>query len=201
MTALLQFAKEEDVQEMLDIYGPYVTDTAITFEYEIPDIRNFKNRFETITRQFPWLVVKIDGKLAGYAYAGLHHERAAYQWDAELSIYLAKEYQGMGIGKALYSALIELLKKQGYYNLYALLVYPNEKSELLHTWFGFETIGIYKKSGNKFGKWYDVRSMGKTIRDYCDNPEIPLPVSGISQEEAEKIFRESAAYLKFKTRN
>lgn len=196
MTALIRFADENDTEDLLDIYRPYIIQTAITFEYEIPDTSSFKKRLEAIHRQFPWLVLEIDKKLAGYAYASPHHERAAYQWGADMSIYLAEGYQGMGIGKALYFALIELLRKQGYYNLYALLVSPNEKSERLHTYFGFETIGMYKNTGNKFGKWYDVRCMEKVIKKHDENPHEPIPVLKIKQEEIEGIFIKSMKFLK-----
>ena len=110
---MIRFARPSDIPAILDIYGPYVLNTAISFEYTVPGLEEFTQRFREITRQFPWLVWEEDGEILGYAYGSLPFGRAAYRWCAASSIYLAPNAQGRGIGRKLYTALETLLRKQG----------------------------------------------------------------------------------------
>jgi len=181
----------EDAEAILAIYRPYIESTSITFEYEVPSEEEFRLRMKTICEKFPWLVCMVDGKTAGYAYASPHHERAAYQWNADLSVYVSNECQGMGIGTILYAALINLLKAQGFYNLYVLIAYPNKKSESLHRHFGFTDVGLYKNTGYKFGEWHDVLCMVKTLRDFGGSPTAPVPFSALGTGLIADILRKS----------
>ena len=85
---MIRIAVEADVAAILDIYAPYVTDTTVTFEYDVPSREVFLERFRGITAQFPWLVWEEDGQILGYAYATAPYARAAYAWCAEPSVYL-----------------------------------------------------------------------------------------------------------------
>lgn len=118
---ILQLIKEEDVAEVLEIYAPYVQNTAITFEYEVPSLESFSERVHHYTEQYPWIVAKDHGKIVGYAYASLYRNREAYQWCCELSVYLRPEVQGRDLGRTLYSALMDLLTLQGYYMVYGVI--------------------------------------------------------------------------------
>lgn len=90
-----------DVPAMLAIYAEYVTQTAVSFEYEVPSEAEFTRRLTEHTAVYPWLVWEEDGRVLGYCYAGRAFERAAYAWNAEISCYLAHEAQHRGTGGAL----------------------------------------------------------------------------------------------------
>ena len=118
---MIRFAKEADIPAILDIYGPYVLNTAISFEYSVPTSEEFTERFRSITAQFPWLVWEENGIVLGYAYGSLPFGRAAYRWVAASSIYLAPQARGKGIGTQLYRALEKILQAQGYRKTYAII--------------------------------------------------------------------------------
>lgn len=155
MTAI-RFATPQDAQGMLDIYAPYVRETAITFEYDVPDLEEFRGRVEKVLTRYPWLVAEEDGLLLGYAYAGQYRSRAAFQWDAEGSIYLRPQAQGTGLAAPLYRCLMGLLELQGVRNLYGCITHPNPASEAFHRKMGFIDLAVFPKAGYKLGKWWDV---------------------------------------------
>ena len=111
---MIRPATEQDVPEILSIYAPYVENSTATFEYDVPCRRSFLQRFYDITAQFPWLVWEEDGCVVGYAYGSLPFERAAYSWCCEVSVYVAPQAHGRGIGKKLYAVLEEIMWRQGY---------------------------------------------------------------------------------------
>lgn len=162
---LLQLIKEEDIAEVLEIYAPYVQNTAITFECEVPTLENFSERVHHYTEQYPWIVAKTHGKIVGYAYASLYRSREAYQWCCELSVYLRPENQGTDLGRTLYSALMDLLTLQGYYMVYGVITLPNDASLTLHKRLGFSMDGIQSNCGFKLGSWhqysYHVKSTAR----------------------------------------
>lgn len=154
-----------DAAGVLAVYAPYIEHTAVTFETEVPDEASFRRRMERIAEGFPYLILEIDGEIAGYAYARREAERAAYAWNAELSIYLAEEWTGHGLGKPLYALLIDLLAMQGYINLYADITGSNAGSIAMHRSMGFEQIGRHVKTGYKFGKWHDTVWLCRRLRE------------------------------------
>ena len=160
-----------DSYNILNIYTPYIVDTCITFEIEVPTINEFSDRIQNIIKDYPYLVYEVDGKIIGYAYASKYRERPAYKYSAEVSVYIAPEYHGCGIGKILYEKLLELLKKQGIYTAVAGVALPNEKSIGLHKAFGFKEVGTYHNVGYKFDKWLDVMWLEKSLRKY-DNSNL-----------------------------
>jgi len=125
----IRLATEDDSDSLLEIYAPYITNTTYTFEYDIPTIMEFKERIAKIRKYYPWLVCEINKRIAGYAYASRFREREAYKWSVSLSIYINQDHHRRGIGRALYFALIELLRLQGFYNAYVAVTVPNIKSE------------------------------------------------------------------------
>ena len=173
ITMILQLIKEEDILEVLEIYTPYVLDTDITFEDVVPSLESFSERVEHYTAQFPWIVAREHGQIAGYAYASPYRERSAYQWGCELSIYLRSDYQGMDLGRTLYSALMDFLTIQGYYSAYGIITLPNDASIALHNQLGFEMDGIQKQVGFKHGKWHDTAIMSKELLTHTSTPKAP----------------------------
>ena len=160
-----------DVPAILEIYRPYVEETAITFEYDVPSLSEFERRFTEITADFPWLVWEEDGEILGYAYSSRAFSRAAYQWDADVSIYLRQDCRSRGIGRQLYTALEQRMEKLGYFVLYALVTSANEASCQFHNALGYRAFARFEKTGFKFGRWYDVTWFEKRLR--TDNPTQP----------------------------
>lgn len=196
MNKKIRLVTEADSASILEIYKPFITDTVITFEYDVPSLDDFTERISNIQKKYPWLVCEIDGDIVGYAYASPFHERAAYDWSVDFSIYINPKYHGKRIGKALYCALVELLKLQGYCNAYALVTLPNIKSEGIHESFGFKSVGVCKNVGYKFGEWRDVKWFELEIQQHPKIPSILKVIDEISNtaefnkiiEQAEQII-------------
>ena len=173
---VIRRAAAGDAAALLDIYAPYIRDTAITFEYDVPAAEEFAARIGDIARTHPDRVCERDGRPVGYAYAHNIRERAAYDWAAELSVYLAPAAQGQGAGTALYRCLIDLLAMQNLRILYGCVTLPNEKSERLHEKLGFAPVGVWHGAGWKFGRWHDVGWLEKRLGgDGAAQPVIPFP--------------------------
>lgn len=147
---------EADAAACLDIYAPYVRDTVVSFEEQVPTLDDFRGRIESTTATHPWLVLEDAGKVVGYAYASTHRTRAAYRWAADVTVYVAPTHHRVGAGRRLYTELFERLRRQGFRILCAGITVPNDASFGLHRAMGFEPVGVYKRIGWKFGAWRDV---------------------------------------------
>ena len=145
----IKVATLDDAEEMLAIYAPYVTNTTVSSEYEAPSLAEFCRRIETYTKILPWLVCRIDGRVAGYGYASPHRARAGYQWSVETSIYVSPDFHRQGVAAAIYRALFALLVRQGYYNIFVGITSPNERSIKFHTAMGFTISGAYHLDGKE----------------------------------------------------
>jgi L-amino acid N-acyltransferase YncA len=161
-------ADSSDAAGCLALYAPFVRDTAVSFETEVPTIA------ETV-RDFPWLVAESAGAVIAYAYARRHRERPSYRWSAEVSVYVARESRRRGIARDLYSTLLDVLRRQGYANAYAGIALPNPASVAFHESMGFEPVGIYKKVGFKLGRWHDVGWWSLRLTDATAPPVEPVP--------------------------
>lgn len=166
---MIRDAKEHDAARLLEIYTPYVTDAAISFETEAPSLTEFAARITSVQKQYPYIVCEMDGMVVGYAYATRHRARAAYRYSADLSIYVDQAYHRKGVGRALYGKLFELLRKRCVYTAYVGIALPNDKSMGFHKSFGFEEVGTYHNVGYKAGKWIHVMWLEKPLRAY-DTP-------------------------------
>lgn len=169
-----RLATISDAASILDIYTPYILNTAFTFETDIPTIQNFEVRINTYQENWPWLVYEHEGVIAGYAYATKHRERAAYQWCVESSVYVHGKFQQKGIAKSLYNTLFEILKFQGCRNVYAGITLPNDKSISFHKKFGFTWLADYKNIGYKLNQWNTVSWWQLQLNEYADNPKAPI---------------------------
>ena len=114
----IRAGRPDDAQQLLEIYAPYVTETAISFEYSVPSLREFTDRIKHILPRYPYLAAEIDGKVAGYAYTHPFVGRAAYDWSAETTIYIQKDARKMGAGRKLYEMLEQISRAQNITNLY-----------------------------------------------------------------------------------
>ena len=168
---LIRNAAPEDAEGLLAIYTPYVTGTAVSFEYEPPGLEEFQSRMAGTMESYPYLVAEEKGETVGYAYADPVHPRAAYRYCAEVTIYLRQDRRGEGLGRALYARLEEELKARGIRNLYACIGSPREKgdpyltqaSEKFHARMGYRLAGRFEACGYKFGRWYDMVWMEKML--------------------------------------
>lgn len=168
-----------DVPRILEIYAPYIENTAISFEYTVPTAEEFTQRFLTVTARFPWLVWEEDGAVLGYAYGSLPFERAAYQWSAEASIYLCPEARGRGIGRKLYAALEDILRRQGYRKVYAIITTANEASVAFHKAVGYRHTATFPDCGYKFGAWYGTVWLEKDLNTWETPPHTPISISDL----------------------
>ncbi|MBQ8798325.1 MAG: N-acetyltransferase [Lachnospiraceae bacterium] len=175
----IRFATVKDAAAILEIYGEYIRNTAVTFEIEVPTLSAFEERMERIMSQFPWLVCEIDGEIAGYAYASKHGERAAYRWSADLSVYIHEKFHRNHIASELYDEVIALLRKLGYYTVYAGVSTPNPKSEAFHGAYGFQCLGEFKNVGYKLGEWHGVAWYELPIAEYVKEPKEPRGIGEI----------------------
>ena len=176
---MIRLANAADIPAILDIYGPYILNTAISFEYTVPSLAEFTERFHSVTAQFPWLVWEEAGTVLGYAYASLPFGRAAYRWVASCSIYLAPDARKRGIGTKLYDALEKVLTVQGYRKVYAIITSDNPGSLTFHEKRGFRQIGHFPECGIKFGKLYSVVWMEKVLNPGEIPNNFPIPVNQV----------------------
>lgn len=191
---VIRRAAAGDAAALLDIYQPFITDTVITFEYDVPAAEEFAARITDTLTDFPYLVCERDGVPVGYAYAHHIRERAAYDWAVELSIYLAPAAQGQGIGTVLYRCLIDLLERQNVRILYGCVTLPNEGSRRLHEKLGFVLTGVWHGSGWKFDGWHDVGWFEKRLGG--DAPAQPVvPFAALEEEKIQECLRRYTAML------
>lgn len=175
----IRFAKPEDAKELLKIYAYYVTDTAISFETEVPSEEEFKLRIEEVLKSYPYIVACKDDEILGYAYLHSFVGRKAYELSAETTIYLNPDKKKMGIGKKLYSVLEDIAKAQNITNLYSCIGYVDKEDEYLnnnsvqfHEHIGFRMVGKFENCGHKFGRWYHMVWMEKIIGEYGEIREF-----------------------------
>ena len=172
----IERASIEDAEELLSIYAPYVRNTAISFEYEVPSLSEFEDRIRNISSDLPYIKAVEAGEILGYAYAGRFKNRKAYDWSAEVTVYVRKDSRRSGIGKLLYSALEDSLKRIGVLNMNACIAVPDGNDEHLnndsynfHLKMGFSPVGTFHNSGYKFNTWYDMIWMEKFIGEHQKN--------------------------------
>lgn len=184
-------AGPEDARALLAIYAPYVRDTAITFEYEAPSEEAFAERIGRVAARYPYLAAEEDGAVVGYAYAGPFHDRAAYDWAVETSVYVDRNRKRGGVGGRLYHAMEASLKAQGILNLNACIAYLEQEDEYLtrdsvafHEKLGYRMVGRFCRCGYKFGRWYDMVWMEKLLGDH---PAVPAPVRPFPEVAAEGL--------------
>ena len=180
---MIREAEEKDLPQLRKILDYYIRETAVNFDFETPSEEAFAALWRSHRARYPFLVVQEGDTdhLLGYAYAGPFVGKSAYQWSAELTIYLDPARLHEGLGTFLYKVLERRLEEMGVHNLYACIAVPSEEtdpyvshvSESFHKSRGFQTVGRFSHCANKFGRWYDMIWMEKTILAPC---EAPMPV-------------------------
>lgn len=175
----IRLATGRDAGQVAAIYAPNVTGKIISFESEPPGADEMRRRIEATLERYPWLVCERRGRVLGYAYAGPHGSRAAYQWSVDVSVYVHGESHRMGVGRALYASLFAALALQGFYNAYAGATLPNPASVGLHESVGFRPVGIYHEVGYKLGAWHDVGWWHLPLREKITAPDPPTHLPSV----------------------
>ena len=192
----IRFANSGDAKGILDIYAPYVTNTAVSFEANVPSISEMAQRIESAIPRYCWLACVIDGEIAGYAYSSMHRSRAAYQWSCEFSVYVSPEHRRKSVAKSLYTALFEISAMQGFQNVFAGMTAPNPESYGFHTSMGFVKIGTYPKVGFKFEKWHDTEWFVNAISDFSKPPTALLSIIDLDRSVLNDIFRRAETIIR-----
>jgi L-amino acid N-acyltransferase YncA len=181
---LIRLAEPGDGPALAEIYRPAVADNATSFELDPPDGGEMARRAAKCMERTPWLVYEREGSVLGYAYAGTHRERAAYQWSVEVSAYVHHDFHKQGIARALYASLFAALVLQGFRNAYAGVTLPNDASVKLHTAVGFTPVGVYRGIGYKFGAWHDVAWFARALGPRDVSPAPPRLLGECRDEPA-----------------
>ena len=179
MAQTIRFAAETDATQILDIYGPIVENTAISFEDVPPSRPEMASRIRGTLEHYPWLTCEEAGHVLGYAYATVFRLRPAYQWSVEVSAYVRPEVQRRGVASALYDSLFEILRIQGFIKALAAITLPNDASVSLHEGFDFEPVGVLKDVGFKLMRWHDVEWWALRLQQPRDPPDVPRPLSEV----------------------
>ena len=181
----IRLAAMDDAESILAIYAPYVRNTAITFECEVPGSEEFRSRIRETLKSYPWLVAAEGGSIVGYAYAGPFRKRAAYQHSAEMSIYIDQRCRQHGIGRNLYLELEKQLARQNVFSVYAGVTVSDRPDDAcvtdgsicFHRKMGYTKIGEYHLCGYKFGQWYNVAWFEKNLGNRPEKPKPFIPFS------------------------
>lgn len=168
MDIKIRTATVEDAEQLLEIYAYYIKNTAVTFEYEVPSVEEFRERISHILEHYPYLVAEDKGEIIGYSYAGRFHPRSAFGWDVEMTVYLKQEARRAGVGRQLYAQMEEILREQGIVRAISLIVKPEDEysdynSIQFHEKMGYRYAGELKDCGYKFHRWYTLVYMDKQI--------------------------------------
>lgn len=184
MASSIRLATAADAPQIVAIYAPIVLHTAISFETVPPTVADMQQRITDTVQGWPWLVCDHDGTVLGYAYASRHRARAAYQWSVDTSVYVHAWTHRSGIGRALYTTLLPLLRLQGFFNAYAGISLPNPASVALHESMGFQALGVYRNVGYKLGAWHDVGWWQLPVQPPTAIPQLPAALSTIQNTPA-----------------
>lgn len=174
----IRAATNDDAGTIADIYGSYVQNTAVTFDYEAPSAADIATRINDIQKRHPYLVAEVAGQVVGFSYADALRHRPAYDWAVETTIYVDPNIRRSGVSRALYTALQTDLEARGVLNLYALVAaaatmdpYLTEDSIHFHERMGYAVVGTLHQCGFKFQRWYDVHWMEKHLGAHTASPK------------------------------
>ena len=175
---LLRAARPADAAALLAIYAPIVRETAISFEYEPPSEAQMAQRVQEVGAEYPWLLLELDGAVAGYAYATTWRSRVAYRYTAEVAVYVAPSVQRRGVARRLYGALWDGLVHQGRRTAVAGITLPNAASVALHESLGFAPVGCVPRAGWKHGRWWDLGMWSRSLSP-APPPKDVTPVAAV----------------------
>lgn len=189
----IRLARIEDAETLLAIYKPYVENTAISFEHDVPTLSEFKDRIIETQEKYPFIVAEINAVIYGYAYVSAFKTQPAYAHAVETSVYVSEAARKKGIGSALYEALENILVEQNYLNMNACIAYAEVEDDTLHNGskhfhekLGYQYVGKFNRIGFKFNRWYSMIWMEKSIGDHLSHPKPVKKISEVKSIIAEK---------------
>jgi len=185
---VVRVANEADAGAIRGIYAPHVERSAVSFETAVPSADEMAARIRKLLPTHPWLVAVVDDRVAGYAYAGPHRERAAYRWSVEATAYVHPDFRNRGMGRRLYSALRAVLKAQNYVNAYGIITLPNAASIALHEACGYRPCATFHHAGYKFGAWHDVGWWQLQIAPPSPQPAEPVAFAELDAQTLSNAF-------------
>jgi L-amino acid N-acyltransferase YncA len=177
---VVRLATPGDAAACAAVYRPYVESAAVSFELAAPPPDEMAARIARTLARTPWLVAEVGGTVRGYAYGSRHRERPAYDWTVETTVYVDAAFQGRGVGRALMTALLAILRRQGFHLAVAGVTLPNPGSVRLHRALGFERVGEFGAIGWKHGGWHAVEWYALELgsRSEAPTPIVALPDLG-----------------------
>lgn len=192
MDTYVRIVNPDDAAKLLEIYAPYVEDTAISFEYTVPSLEEFRRRIRGTLEMYPYIAICREGgdgeEILGYSYTGAFKDREAYQHDVETTVYIRRDQKKNGLGRKIYTVLEEISKRQNVSNMYACIGYPAKKADEyldtnsadFHQHIGYQLCGRFHRCGFKFGRIYDMIWMEKLVADpeTVKDDFIPFPELG-----------------------
>ena len=191
MARQIRMARTSDAAQIQAIYAPIVRDTTISFEEEPPTVDETARRIAGTLPTHPYLVCEEDGGIVGYICGSTHRARAAYRWSVDTTIYVDGRSRRSGVGRALYEALVPILRRQGFHSAFAGIALPNAGSVGLHEALGFRSVGVYQEVGFKHGRWRDV---GWWRLALSEGPPASDPIAFADlADEAEALIRKVQA--------
>ena len=193
-------AAPEDAEQLLEIYTPFVISedsslSNVSFELAAPDVEEFRQRIQDISKQFPYLVGEVNGQIWGYVYCHPYRERLAYQWAVEVTIYLAPAGQGKGLGRLLYETMEKLLCLQGVTMAYSCITVGNDHSIKMHEAVGYRLIGTFTNSGYKNGQWLDTVWLEKQLQPCPKQPDNIKSWRELDPDAVAAVLTEATAKL------
>ena len=193
-------AAPEDAERLLEIYTPFVISedsslSNVSFELAAPDVEEFRQRIQDISKQFPYLVGEVNGQILGYVYCHPYRERLAYQWAVEVTIYLAPAGQGKGLGRLLYETMEKLLCLQGVTMAYSCITVGNDHSIKMHEALGYRLIGTFTNSGYKNGQWLDTVWLEKQLQPCPKQPDNIKSWRELDPDAVAAVLTEATAKL------
>lgn len=203
MPPVLRPVTERDAPAIHAIYAPVVVETVVSFALHPPSVDQIRWRILETAGRWPWLVCAEEDHVLGYAAAGpdranRYRVQTAYDWSAEVSVYVHEVARRRGVARALYTSLLGALRQQGFVNVFASITLPNSSSVALHEAMGFKPVGIFRGEGFKHGQWHDVGWWQLQLRDRPINPVRPKDFDELRALPVwEDLLRAGSALLRF----
>jgi L-amino acid N-acyltransferase YncA len=152
-------ASPQDAAACVAIYRPYVENTAISWEIDVPTVDEMATRIAGLRATHEWLVLEREDRIVGFAYGQPLKRLATFQWSAETGIYMHVGHHRTGGGRELYTRLLHRLTERGYRQAFAGITQPNAASNGFHRSFGFQDAGLYRRAEWKHNCWHDIAWM------------------------------------------
>jgi L-amino acid N-acyltransferase YncA len=161
----IRAAVEADLKAITEIYNQAILTTTATFDTEVKTPAEQKSWFEHHGAKHPLLVAEEGGQVIAWASLSQYSDRCAYAGTAEASLYVKEGFRERGVGKALTRELLEAGRKAGLHSVLVRIARENGASLHLIRLFGFDSVGVMREVGRKFGRRLDVEILQKIYPD------------------------------------